>query len=332
MFLACLAIGLTQPWTLVCAGDIMLNGLTPSETRLQIAKPLFSKADISMANLEVPLTNARTPTLRKSPREIKERSQFILKANPACGRWLHSWGLKVLTQGNNHAMDYRATGLRQMLDLLDSQSILHTGAGKDWKAAWTPVDVPLAGGDHVRIGAALAFAGVQGMRKCTPATKSGPGVATLLYQSPKALKSLVARLRNGSGPVILFLHWGQERTSVPRAYQVRLGRALIDAGADAVIGAHPHVFQGAELYRGKPILYSLGNLIAPAGGETGIATLHFTGREFKSLTLLPYLDRSGVLCATSRSEGERFLRSFAGYSAAIQKAFPNPASQLLTSR
>jgi poly-gamma-glutamate synthesis protein (capsule biosynthesis protein) len=69
----------------------------------------------------------------------------------------------------------------------------------------------------------------------------------------------ILRVKATSDYVVVSFHWGAERTEFPKQYQIETARRAIDAGADAIIGHHPHVLQGIEFYRGKPILYSLGN-------------------------------------------------------------------------
>lgn len=323
----------SQQWTLVCGGDIMLNALSPTPKRLQSLSRFFTNADVGMANLEIPLTNSKTPTRRKSAAEVKARTQFILKANPKHAEYFPSWGFKLLTQGNNHAMDYGVKGITEMLQVLDKRDIAHTGVGDDRDEAWTPARVDLPGGQKLSVGAALAFASDGGLYKCTPATDDSPGVATLTFNgnfgedTRETLRELVDSLRKDDGPVILFLHWGVERKSIPEPYQVKLGRMCVDAGADAVIGSHPHVLQGAENYRGHPIVYSLGNLISPTPCESSLVELWFSGRTFKAYAFHPFAVRAGVAKAYAGKDRVAAIKRIHDLSSALVKKYPSKFSK-----
>ncbi|MEI8283126.1 MAG: CapA family protein [Armatimonadota bacterium] len=101
------------------------------------------------------------------------------------------------------------------------------------------------------------------------------------------MKKIVDRARSQADMVVVALHWGVERQPFPAAYQVSLGRLFVDAGADVVIGAHPHVLQPAELYKDKPIIYSLGNFVNPGGGSSAMYKLTFEKTSFRSAMIIP---------------------------------------------
>ena len=94
-------------------------------------------------------------------------------------------------------------------------------------------------------------------------------VGTLDGKATERIGELVASGTKGGAFLAVALHWGNEKETLPTPYQVALGRAFVDAGADLVLGHHPHVLQGAEIYRGKPIFHSLGNLVSPRPGVSG---------------------------------------------------------------
>ena len=87
--------------------------------------------------------------------------------------------------------------------------------------------------------------------------------------------------------LVVALHGGIERQPFPTAYQVTLAHAFIDAGADVVWGHHPHVLEGTELYKGHPILYSMGNLVSHTPAVGGLISLSFNGTDFQSGTFIP---------------------------------------------
>jgi poly-gamma-glutamate synthesis protein (capsule biosynthesis protein) len=315
-----IGIFLLQPtWTMAIGGDIMLNSITVPTKPLAAVAPIFSKADFACANLEIPLTNATSRTTRKTAAELRARSQYILRASTGHIRWLKDCGFEIVSLANNHAMDYRQTGMFEMRKLLREWGIADCGAGSDLSEA-TRVTVIRAGGLRIGMLSFLAFQSPHSRWKCTPATQETAGIAEISLD-PKRIRSAVAAARNACDVLAVFLHWGIERQSVPTQYQVSMGRAFIDAGVDIVIGAHPHVLQGAEMYRGKPILYSMGNLISPRPGSTGIVRLTYLGTRIRKLEF--------IACSI---QGGRVRPSFgrANYGAlckAVGRRFPNPHSR-----
>lgn len=282
----------------------MLNQIKPGPAVLQSIAPIVSKADVAYANLEIPWTDAKTPTVRKSAAEVKAKTQFILKADPRHAPLVAKTGFDAVSLGNNHAMDYRTNGITQMLGLLKDQGIERSGAGKDWADARQTAVVKV--GD-LKIGfvSFLAFSAPGSMKKCTPATGKTPGVATLTItdvpekKARAMLAGIVRKAKAECDFVVLCLHWGVERQPQPAAYQVRLGRMLIDAGADMVLGAHPHVLEPGELYRGKPIVYSLGNLISPRPAATALYRFHFEGKKLMGVDFFPAKIGGGKVVLTS---------------------------------
>lgn len=280
-------------WTLVLGGDVMLNGVPASRDPFAGVAAVLSKADVAYANLEIPLTTAATRTTAKSAAAIRARDQFVLKADPTHLRHIRAAGFDLLSLGNNHAMDFGAKGLEQTRSLLRSASIAHTGAGHDAADAARVAVVRTRNGLRVGMVSYLAFRTTGGLAACTPARRDRPGVAALdlggsLDAAGRArIAALVADARRSCDFLIVALHWGLEKQQVPTPYQLALGRAFAEAGADVVAGAHPHVWQGMENYRGKPIYYSLGNLVSPRPGVTGLARLTYGGTRLQKTEFLP---------------------------------------------
>lgn len=290
----------SQSWTLVAGGDIMLYAMNPKSKAFSKVAPAFRAADVAYANLEIPLTDAKKPTPFKSAEEIKARTQFVLKAHPNHIYQLAGCGFDLLSLANNHGMDYGWPGLKQTMSLLDKFGIAHSGGGENKSAAESVAVKTLPNGFRVGMISALAFVGSGAMQKCGPATTKSPGIAVFRFEGvlkDKAKAEIKRRIELAKSKcdfLIVAPHWGTERESKPRAWQVQLGRALIDGGADAVLGAHPHTLQGREKYKGKPILYSMGNLISPLPAASAIYTLKFTGNKLTSWDLRPMRNRKGI--------------------------------------
>jgi poly-gamma-glutamate capsule biosynthesis protein CapA/YwtB (metallophosphatase superfamily) len=297
-----LTLTLAQPgpeWTLAAGGDIMLNGIRPSADPLGEIGSFFQEADVAYANLEIPLTTSRTPTRAKSAAEVKARTQFILKADPGHAPSFKSAGFDLLSLANNHGMDYGWQGLKETMDLVTGQGIAHSGGGDNREAANQPAVMRLKNGYRVGMISALAFVGSGALAKCGPATDSKPGIAVFQFNgvindaAKTELQRRIANAKRRCDFLIVAPHWGVEKASSPREWQIKLGRAIVDAGADAVIGAHPHVLQGREIYRGKPILYSTGNLVSAMPANSAVYSLTFKGAKLTGWDLRPFEIRGG---------------------------------------
>lgn len=280
------------PWTLLLGGDVMLNQVKPSAEVFKGIEKLVRTADLAYANLEIPFTRAKRATPRKTASELRAKTQFILKADPGHAPYFAGAGFDAVSLGNNHAMDYRAEGLAEFVDLLDKHKIGWFGAGKNWAEA-RRLRVFTVGGVRVGFLSFLSFNNPGSMQKCTPATATNSGIAALTItgspdeEATPRIRAIVDAAKKGCDLLAVCLHWGIERQPLPAPNQVRLGRMFIDQGADLVIGAHPHVLQPGELYKGKPIVYSLGNLVAPRPGSTALYQLRYEGTTLKGIDYYP---------------------------------------------
>ena len=254
----------------------MLNGVLPSPHTLEGIQKLTASCDLTFANLEVPTTDSKTRTPRKSADEIKRKDQWVLKADPKHVPYLRQCGIGIVSLANNHAMDFGSTGLRQMISLLDENQILHAGAGENAAVAMQPTTKIIKNKHSVALLSTLGFVTTPALLKTTPATIDSPGVGVLNLngsigkKAKEKLAGWIKRAHETADVVVVGIHWGVERKPLPTPYQVALGRALIDAGADIVWGNHPHVLQGAEMYKGHLIMYSMGNLISNLPATTGL--------------------------------------------------------------
>ncbi|MFC5529921.1 CapA family protein [Cohnella yongneupensis] len=220
---------------------------------------LLSAADITAGNLETSITTRGTPAQNKEYvyRGPKEGLVPIKEA-----------GFDFLSLANNHTMDYGWEGLSDTMDALDDADLQHAGSGIDDREAYTPAYVD---GNGITVG-------FVSLTRVVPKTewkadKDHPGLAEA-YSTERAVAA-VKEARGNADVVVVMIHWGTERQDLPNEFQKSVGHTLIDAGADLVIGSHPHVLQGFESYKGKWIAYSLGNFVFPGmspatTAETGI--------------------------------------------------------------
>lgn len=322
-----------RSWTIGVGGDVMLNGISPKVKPLEKLAPYSRACSLFIANQEIPLTNSKTPTTRKSAEAVKARTQFILKADPAHIAGIKMAGFDMVSLGNNHSMDYGPAGLSEMTSLLSKNEITYAGAGMNYAEAWSPASYK--GGTNPKVGfsSMLAFMGDGPINTCTPATKNSAGLAGLKLggvvnkKTLPIIKEIVRRTKEQGEMVIIALHWGIEKQTVPTPYQVQLGRAFIDAGADIVLGHHPHVLQGAEIYRGKPIFYSLGNLISPRPGSTALFSMTYEGTEFSAMSILPCSISGGNVAPSNAKAASSELTRFSKLCDSIQSKFPNKNSK-----
>lgn len=217
-------------------------------------------ADVAVVNLETPVTD--------NPKAVTR--QLLFNAPSAMVRALAAAGVKLVTTANNHARDQHLDGMLETLQHLDATGVRHVGTGASEEAAWEPVVMEVRG---VRLG----FLGFTRLLNgfSNPKDSAEAHVAYVPYPEHVSHRGvstdyLVERVRMAAGRcdvLIVLVHWGTEYMGQPNVTEVKLGRALIDAGASAVIGQHPHVLQPLESYstadgRKGLIAYSLGNLVA----------------------------------------------------------------------
>jgi len=244
--------------SVVFAGDIMLDSL-PGQDIAQGRDPfsgfskLLSSADLAVGNLECAVAVGGTP----------ENKRFTFRADPrtlpVLARHFGAVGL-----ANNHSGDFGKSALSETMAALRAIGLPFFGAGPNLAAAHEPLIVERRG---VKI-ALLAYDEFQ--PRSFEAGVDFPGVA---WSEDEQVQADILRARGlGADIVLPFMHWGWEGEPAPCARQRALAQRMIDAGADAVIGGHPHVTQGVELYRGKPIIYSLGNFVFDGFHESATTT------------------------------------------------------------
>lgn len=194
-------------------------------------------ADLLFCNLECCLTTHDDGT----------RKNVLLKAKPETADHLAAHGFNLVCLANNHSLDFGPAGLADTLAALDARSLAYFGAGRDAAAAGRVFRVESEG---IRI-AVLSAADASGGRS------DGP---TIACDSASSLRDRIGRVRDADVIVVSY-HAGIELDTLPSPFLVRSYRGFIDAGADIVLGHHPHVLQPIEVYRDRLIAYSLGNFV-----------------------------------------------------------------------
>lgn len=245
---------INQKATLLFGGDILLTNhvLTAYEQSGGISGVLdeqylneIEQADYFVANEEFPFSDRGTAAPDK---------QFTFRLLPEQVHIFQEIKLDLVSLANNHALDFGREALIDTINTLDQAGISHIGAGNNLDQAKAPVIEEIEG---IKVG-------FLGATRVIPvpewaATANYPGM--LSTYDPATLIEAIKELKAQCDYVVVYVHWGIEREEKPEDYQQTLGQQYIDAGADLVVGSHPHVLQGVEFYKGKPIVYSLGNFI-----------------------------------------------------------------------
>ena len=188
--------------------------------------------------------------------------------------YLKDLGVDIVGLANNHTFDFGEVSFLDTLETLEKAKIPYVGAGRNIKQAASPVYLETDGVKIAYVAASRAEIAIYTLE----ASETEPGILWC-YDYTRFLESIREAAENADF-VIALPHWGVEHSTVLEEEQIYGAHACIDAGADAVIGAHPHILQGIEYYKGKPILYSLGNFWFDAYDiDTLVAQLHIKGRK-----------------------------------------------------
>lgn len=249
--------------TLMFAGDTKLGGRTAQQMAQHgqdypfgLVAQQLREADVTFLNYESAITSHPHSTPGKPQSMIAAGRAFVFKSDPATsGPILAKAGIDIVQLANNHAMDYGPQGLRDTLAALDAGGISYVGAGPDYASAAAPLVIESQG---IRVGY-IAWSLI--VPSQSRAGADSPGINTLSQDYRRALGRDIGALRQRCDIVVAGFHWGVESTTVPNKLQRDIGHAAIDAGADIVIGTHPHSMQGVEFYKHGVIAYSLGNFV-----------------------------------------------------------------------
>ncbi|MBI5483661.1 MAG: CapA family protein [Deltaproteobacteria bacterium] len=238
-------------------GDVMLAGRwAPQIRKSGYALPFdgvlaeLAAADINLANLESPIaTGGEEFTAKK----------FRFRAEPELAAALRTAGFNLVTLANNHSMDFGGKALAETQRHLAAAGIAWVGAGENLDEARKMALYTIKGRKIAFLGYSLTqptefFAGLK-----RPGTAPG-------YE--KLVKADVSSARKQADFVIVSFHWGTEADSAVQPYQRNAAHQAIDAGADVIIGHHPHVLQGIERYKSGIIFYSLGNFTFASKSRT----------------------------------------------------------------
>lgn len=194
-------------------------------------------------------------------------------------------GADIVTLANNHTLDYGVTALQDTFALLDGLNIAYVGAGNNLKEAMEPV-IREVNGKRIAVFAASRFV----PQTSWYATETTPGLMTT-YESTDRFAMLcdaIKEAKESCDYVIVLAHMGVEKQHTVEPFQKNVAYGYVDSGADLVVACHPHVLQGVEFYKGKPIAYSLSNfLFGTYHSDTMVLNVTINEDNSSSVNILP---------------------------------------------
>lgn len=237
-----------EPVTLIFAGDLMLDDgpgrlIAAGGDPLAPFAEILKAADYRIGNLECPVATTGAAF---------EQKIYSFRARPEALAILQG-RFDAVSLANNHAGDYGHEAFVETMAHLDEAGIARFGGGRNLAEAHQPLWIERNG---LKI-AVLAYNEFK--PRSFEAGADWPGVAW--SEDDQVITDIRATKAAGADLIIPFMHWGWEKEGKPSARQQQLARRMIDEGAALVVGGHPHVTQGVEVYQGKPIIYSLGNFV-----------------------------------------------------------------------
>ncbi|MEY8334545.1 CapA family protein [Lachnospiraceae bacterium 47-T17] len=242
-----------EPVTLLFTGDVLLSDYVLenydrdgiSGVLSPVLLEAMQTADITVINNEFPFSTRG---------EQAPDKQFTFRVNPDYVRVLTDMGVDIAGIANNHVLDFGPDALLDTFETLENAGIDYMGAGSDLSRASALITKEVNGKTFGFLAASRVIPVVSWDIK-----NASPGVFTTY--DPALLLAAIKEARTHCDFLSVFVHWGIERDEYPQDYQVTMAQQYIDAGADLVVGAHPHVLQGIAYYENKPVFYSLGNFI-----------------------------------------------------------------------
>ena len=265
----------------------------------------MEEADIFMLNNEFTYTNRGEPTPGKA---------FTFRAKPENAAMLHELGVDIVSLANNHAYDYGEISLLDTLATLEGIDMPYVGAGRNLAEA-SGIVYFQAGSQKIAF-----LSGTQIERMTPPDTKGAsentPGVFRCLTETE--IFDKIAEAKENSDFVVVYIHWGTEKTDQLDWAQPGMAKSLAQAGADPIIGDHAHVLQPLANVEGVPTIYSLGNYWFNSSTlNTCLVKVTLKDGEMQSFQFLPALQSGCYTKLLSGAEKEAVLEYMRGISGTV---------------
>jgi poly-gamma-glutamate synthesis protein (capsule biosynthesis protein) len=317
---------------LLACGDVGVKR-SDCDSMFDGCRSVFSGCDVIFAQLETTVSErgARVPSAKLAMRAPQAMLAAARRA-----------GINVMSFAGNHCLDFGYEAFEDTLTHAKASDVALCGAGANLSQALKPAIIE-AGGARIAVIAASSilpegYAAAHDRAGCAPLRAhthyeqiepDQPGTPSRVrtFANRADLEAVVAAVRSarlGSDLVLVSLHWGIHMVPVVLAdYQRQVGRALIEAGADAILGHHPHILKGIEIYRGRPIFYSLGNFAIEQPHVWDPKIVHSESfRNLQNLNPTWSLEETYVLPAATRMTGiAKIVASGGGIDARFLPAF-----------
>lgn len=270
-------------------------------------------ADLRIVNLECVVATTGEQGVDKG-----EAGPYYYRARPEMLAVLTEAGIGMVATANNHSGDYGAEALLEQRAHLDAAGIAHAGTGRTLEASLRPA-FRSAGGVRV------ALFSLDATQPRFAATAERAGAAWLPLDNPAAwtaeLAPRIEAARREADVVLVAVHWGANLETEPTAAEIAVGHAIVDAGADAVLGTSAHVLQGIEVYRGRPILHDAGDLLFDSVrndfGDSGVFTLALGLHGVEAVVFTPVGVGYGFSRQLAGAEAEALGARFAAQCRAL---------------
>ncbi|MGN0143036.1 MAG: CapA family protein [Roseburia sp.] len=288
---------------------------------------LMRESDILVMNNEFVYSDRGEPLAGKA---------YTFRAKPEMVEHLSWFGADLVTLSNNHTFDYGEEGLLDTFAYLKEAGILYSGAGQNLEEASGIVSF-IANGRKISIVSATEIE--RSIQYTRQATASEAGVLKTLQ--PEYFTEVIRKAKARSDYTIVVCHWGTEGNLLPDTVQMDLAGRFVEAGADAIIGGHPHRLQGAEFIDGVPVAYSIGNFwFSDATLYTTVAQIILGEDGTLTLRYLPCIQKDlTTSLITDKTEKEEFYHYLASISGQVgidaegnvydKSAADYPAGQIL---
>jgi poly-gamma-glutamate synthesis protein (capsule biosynthesis protein) len=251
----------------------------PSHSLGPTVPALLAGVDLSMVNLESAITDGTCPAAQSK--------QFVFFAPPSAITAMKGAGVTLITEANNHGEDCGPPGLQAAIATKAQTGYTILGIGQDAAEAFTPYTATIHG-QHIAIIAATQVIDSD-LQTAWTATALQPGLASAYDVND--LVAAVQAARKTADTVIVYLHWGTELDACPNPLQEPLAQALVQAGADIIVGTHAHVLLGGGYLGSAYVDYGLGNFAfydnSPPENASGSLVIAATGRHINQVTWRP---------------------------------------------
>ena len=304
-----------------CAvGDVLLDrGVRTMIKRegldypFKFVKDTIKNYDLAFCNLECPVCTNGYPL----------NKLYCFRADTSFINSVVGAGFNIISVANNHTLDWGREGFWETINLLKRKGLYPIGGGKDQSSARKPTIITING-------LRFAFFGfVDMLPDAIVYLEDKPGPA---YSSTKEIIEEIKKVRKKVDFIIVSIHWGIEFNSFPTMRQIEKAHKMIDAGADLIIGHHPHVLQSVEVYKKRPIVYSLGNFVFDQHKlyqrQSVIFTCIFEKGKVDSISFIPVLIKKFRPTFPEKSHGEKIMEKIISISSRFSTEFKKTRNRL----